>query len=160
MKQDRFLLVILIVIALLTAAALAVFFLRQDAGQEYGSEETPEGVVRNYLLALQKGDIERAYGYLSEAGGKPSLERFRQAALNGPMEIARVAALIGETRQSGGDAVVEMTMIHGGNGPFEDSYLEPGRAVLQQDASGAWKISNMPYAYWHWDWYTAKPAAP
>lgn len=159
MKQDRFLLFILLFIALLAAAAVILFFQRQGA-QEYGSEETPRGVARNYLLALEKGDLERAYGYLREGQGKPSLESFRQAALNGPMDLSRTSAVIGETRLSGRDAIIEMTIIHGGGGPFEDGYRETGRAALQQDASGAWKISNMPYAYWNWDWYSTQAVKP
>lgn len=33
--------------------------------RKYISEDTPEGVVNNYLLALHKEDYEKAYGYLS-----------------------------------------------------------------------------------------------
>jgi len=65
MKQDRFLLGILIFIGLLVIAALALFFIRQDS-QVYVADDTPEGVTRNYALALQKQDFQRAYDYLAE----------------------------------------------------------------------------------------------
>ena len=51
MKQDRFLTGILIGIAVLVVIALAVFFLRQD-NLVYAAEDTPAGVVQNYVVAL------------------------------------------------------------------------------------------------------------
>ena len=49
MKQDRFLTGILIGIGVLIIAALAVFFTRKDS-QTYVADDTPEGVVHNYVL--------------------------------------------------------------------------------------------------------------
>jgi hypothetical protein len=51
MKQDRFLLGIVIGIAVIALAAVAVFLVRQPA-MDYGSEDTPEGVLQNYALSL------------------------------------------------------------------------------------------------------------
>ena len=55
MKQDRFLIGILIGIVILVVAALTVFFTRKD-NLIYVTEETPEGVVQNYVVALHKRD--------------------------------------------------------------------------------------------------------
>jgi hypothetical protein len=57
MKQDRFLLGILVGIGVLIVVALALFFTRQD-NQDYVSDTTPEGVVHNYALALYKDDYD------------------------------------------------------------------------------------------------------
>jgi len=45
------------------AAALILFFVRNQQ-PAYGAEDTPEGVLYNYAVALQLHDYERAYGYL------------------------------------------------------------------------------------------------
>ena len=55
MKNDRFLLGILIGIGLLVALALGLYFLRQEQ-PAYVNDETPEGVVHNYVTAVQLGD--------------------------------------------------------------------------------------------------------
>ena len=70
MKQDRFLIGILVGVAVLVVVAVGVFFLRQN-DQTYIAEDTPDGVVHNYVLAIQLGDYDRAYGYLAEGEGKP-----------------------------------------------------------------------------------------
>jgi hypothetical protein len=65
MKQDRFLTGIIIGIAVLVVLALAVFFTRSDT-QTYVSEDAPEGVVHNYVVAVLNKDYEKAYGYLAD----------------------------------------------------------------------------------------------
>ncbi len=51
MKQDRFLMGILIFIIVLVVAALVLFFVRNEK-PIYGAEDKPEGVLYNYALAL------------------------------------------------------------------------------------------------------------
>ncbi|MGE5139312.1 MAG: hypothetical protein ACM3JD_07620 [Rudaea sp.] len=62
-SADRFLLGIVAAIVLLVALAFALVRLRPQPG--YVSEGQPEGVVQNYILAMQQQDLARAYGYLS-----------------------------------------------------------------------------------------------
>src|SRR3990172_5492308 len=81
MKQDRFLTGILIGIGVLVIAALAVFITRKDT-QTYVSDDTPEGIVHNYVVAVLEKDYEKAYGYLAELDNKPAYDNFRQAFLN------------------------------------------------------------------------------
>ena len=81
MKQDRFLIGILVGIGVLVVLALGLFFTRQDT-QEYQTDDTPEGVVHNYVLALYRGDHEKAYGYLAEGENKPSYNEFREPFFN------------------------------------------------------------------------------
>ncbi len=93
MKPDRFLWALLIGIGVLVVAALAFFFLRRG-GQEYGPDDTPENVVRNYALALQKLDYARAYDLLQEAEDKPDFERFRLNFLTRAADPSSVALSI------------------------------------------------------------------
>lgn len=60
---DKFLVGIVAGALLLVAVVLGVLFTRPQVG--FVSDDTPEGVVQNYLLALQQEDSSRAYGYIS-----------------------------------------------------------------------------------------------
>jgi hypothetical protein len=62
-STDRVLAGIVAGMALLVVSGLAVALLKSKPA--YQSDTSPEGAANNYLLALQQGDYERAYGYLS-----------------------------------------------------------------------------------------------
>jgi len=151
-KHDRALIAILVAIALLAIIATGLFFLRQG-DQNYSADDTPDGVVHNYILALQKRDFERSYSYLQEAAGKPDLNHFRAAFVSRQLDTSAVAAQLGETNRSGPDATVDLIIVHMGNGPFGNLFHETASALLTQNQGGEWKISRLPYPYWGWDWY-------
>jgi len=151
-RHDRFLIAILVAIVLLVAIALGLFFLRQG-DQNYSPEDTPYGVVRNYVLALQKKDYERAYGYLHDAAGKPDLTHFRDAFVSRQLDTSNVAVQVGETNRSGSDAYIDLTIVHTSGGPFGDTWRETASALLTQNEAGEWKITRLPFPYWGWDWY-------
>lgn len=151
MKQDRVLIAILVVILLLIALSLTLFFLRRG-DVEYGPDDSPEGVVRNYVLALHKEDYQRAYDYLQDADGKPSLTEFRQEFMGLGWNIEDTGLQLGGTEISGDEAVVRLTIIHGGTDPFESSWNENNDAWLTLQ-EGQWKLTYLPYPYWGWEWY-------
>ena len=151
MKQDRFLIAILAAIGVLVIAALAIFFLRKDT-LEYGAEDTPDGVARNYVIAIYKEDFERAYGYLRDADEKPDYQEFRQSFLGDRLDTSHVSVKILGAEISGDEAVVELTLTRGGTDPFQGTWSDKGSGFLVlQD--GNWKLSKMPYPYWEWHWY-------
>jgi len=156
MKQDRFLMVIIIAIGLLAGAALLLFFVRRGE-QSYGAEDTPQGVVRNYVLAVNQKDYERAYSYLQEAKDKPTLHSFKLPFLNNQLEASNSWVQIGEVQVSEQEAWVELWISRGGSGIFADVYRERGQAYLERNQAGEWKLVNMPYPFWNWDWYTPAP---
>jgi hypothetical protein len=157
MKQDRFLIGILIFIGLLVVAALVLFFTRNEA-PAYGTGDSPEGVIHNYVVALQKGDFERAYTYLADEGTKPNFDVFISAFMTNTPDLSNSALQIDQVQlQSGGRAVVSVTVLHAGSGPFDSGWSSPDRANLVQQ-SGEWKLTYLPYPYWGWDWYTPTPA--
>jgi len=79
---DKFLIGIVAGVILLVGVAFAVLFLRPKP--TYQSDDTPEGVTHNYLLALKQKDLARAYGYLSPtlAGYPASPEAFTEDVEN------------------------------------------------------------------------------
>ncbi len=153
MKEDRFLTVILIVIALLVVASVSMFFLRQD-GAGYLPEDTPEGIVHNYILAVQDGDYKRAYAYLADKEYKPTFDEFEEFYLFDQYGNGGAGIQIGETIIAMDTARVEVTVMENNSGGiFFDryyDYVESARLVKQE---GKWKLINMPYSYWAWEWY-------
>ncbi len=85
MKQDRFLLGILIFIGVLVVAALGLFFIRQDS-QVYVADDSPDNIIRNYALALQKQDYQRAYTYLAGRTRQANLRCFPPHLPDKPVE--------------------------------------------------------------------------
>jgi hypothetical protein len=156
MKQDRFLTGILIGIAVLVLLALAVFFLRQNS-KSYVSEEVPEGVVHNYVLAVLNGDYEKGYGYLADLNNKPAYEQFRDAFLKGTVNPNNSAVDIGSSEVNGDTASVEVAMIYNPSDPFSTGARDVQRALLIRQG-GAWKLSSMPtYYFWDYSWYQEPP---
>jgi len=156
MKQDRFLTGILIGIGVLVVIALAVFFTRQDT-QTYVAEDTPEGVVHNYVLAVLNRDYEKAYGYLADLEFKPTYEEFRRPFLNGYVRPDDTAVDVGESEISGDEASVEVVQIFNSGDPFSSGYRDVQRAILVRQ-NGAWKLSSMPaYNFWDFSWYQEVP---
>jgi len=157
MKQDRFLTGILIGIGALVIAALAVFFTRGNT-QTYVSDDTPEGVVHNYVVAVLEKDYHKAYGYLADLENKPALDEFRQAFLTGLVNPQGSAVDIGGAEISGDqEAYVEVALIYNPSDPFSTGYRDVQRAVLVRQ-NGVWKLSSMPsYYFWEYSWYQEAP---
>jgi hypothetical protein len=156
MKQDRFLTGILVGIAALVVVALIVFFLRQNS-QSYISEDAPEGVVHNYVLAVLNGDYEKAYGYLADLDNKPTYEQFRDAFVRGTVNPNNSAVDIGNSEITGDTASVEAALIYNSSDPFSPGYRDVQRAILVREAD-AWKLSSMPcYYFWDCSWYQELP---
>ena len=159
MKQDRFLTAIVVGIGVLIVSALAVYFTRQGAGS-YVAEDTPEGVVHNYVLAVLNKDYPKAYGYLAGLNNKPTLDQFRQAFAVGRLNPAGSSIQIGKSTVSANDASVEVDMVNQPGDPFSSSYNNVGTAQLVREG-GAWKISAMPtYNLWDYSWYQPGPKVP
>ena len=156
MKQDRFLTGILIGIAVLVVVALVVFFIRRDT-QTYISEDVPEGVVHNYVLAVLNDDYDRAYGYLADLENKPSFEQFRNAFVTGVVNPENSAVDVGASETNQDTASVEVAILYNPGDPFSTGYRDVQRAILvRQDE--AWKLSSMPtYYFWDYSWYPYLP---
>jgi hypothetical protein len=159
MKQDRFLTGILVGIAVLVVVALGVFFMRRGS-QTYVTENAPEGVVHNYVLAILNKDYKKAYGYLADLENKPTYEQFRDAFLKGVVNPGNSALDIGKSEINGDTASVEVAMIYSQSDPFSTGYRDVQRAVLVKQ-SGGWKLTSMPYYYlWDGNWYPQVQVTP
>ena len=156
MKQDRFLIGILIGIGVLVAAALVVFFTRQQQ-TAYRPDTQPQDVVHNYVLAVMNRDYEKAYAYLADLRDKPTFEDFRQAFAVGRLTPNQTGIKIGNATVSGDTASVEVIVVYTPGDPFSSGSDNVGSAqlILQENS---WKISSMPaYNLWDFGWYQVPP---
>ena len=152
MKQDRFLLGILVFIALLVVAALVLFFVRPST-PAYLPEDTPKGVVNNFIQAIQEDDLERAYSYMAEIEFKPTESAFSQALLTNLLYSEEYAIQIEQVQVIDDDEVWVMVSVHYlAAGPFETGWSNQDHAALIKQ-EGKWKLTYMPYPYWSFDWY-------
>jgi hypothetical protein len=153
MKSDRFLLFLLIGIAVLVLAAVGMFLARSGAQQTYGEETTPEGVLHNYFIAVQKQDYQRAYSYLSdETKGKPTLGAFQTDLTSMQTEMYRTGVEIGDVQINNKTAVIAITIVHNVEGLFSTPYREVQSISLKLE-KGNWKITFVPYPYGDYGWY-------
>ncbi|MHB8778571.1 MAG: hypothetical protein ACYC6R_12550 [Anaerolineales bacterium] len=151
MKQDKFLLGILIGIGVLILLALGLFFTRQDK-RDYVAETGPDGVVHNYVLAVLNKDYQKAYGYLADLEHKPAYEEFRQSFFNGTVNPGDIGLEIGPVETHGNETVVSISIYYSNTDPFSSRYTNEDRALLvKQD--GEWKLNSMPYNFWDYNWY-------
>lgn len=157
MKQDRFLIGILIGISVLVLAALGLFFTRHNS-QEYLPADTPEAVAFNYVLAVTERDYEKAYGYLVDLDHKPTYDEFRQSFFKGEVSPNDVAVDVGEATVHDDEASVELNLLYSAGDPFSPGYTSLEYALLVRQGN-EWKISSMPYMFWSYNWYqpTIKP---
>jgi hypothetical protein len=151
MKQDRFLIGILAGIGVLVVIALALFFARQDIRQ-YKTDDAPDSVVFNYVLAVTNRDYKKAYGYLADLDHRPTYDEFRQSFLSGMVSPDNVGVDVAQAEIDDDVASVEINLIYSSSDPFSSSYRNLERAALvRQD--GEWRISSMPYQFWDYNWY-------
>lgn len=159
MRQDRFLLGILIGIAVLVVTAVGLFFARRGT-LDYGPEDSPAGVTRNYIVALKKNDLERALGYLADFNGRPDSFSFRQTFQQfQAAEVAGTGVEVGEETLDGDRAFVQVSMIRGGGDLFSDVFRDIQSAELVRQG-GVWKIKAMPYPFWNFAWVEPIKAEP
>ncbi len=156
MKQDRFLTGILVGIGVLIVAALVVFFTRQNQ-PSYSGQNSPDGVVHDYVLAILNKDYQKAYSYLADLDNKPTFAQFRQAFAVGKMNPGDSGIKIGTVSTTGEDATVVVSMVYAAGDPFSSGYSNVGTAQLVRQG-GVWKISSMPtYNIWDYSWYQPGP---
>jgi hypothetical protein len=158
MKQDRFLMGILIGILALVVVALALFFVRRGS-QTYRPDTAPEAAVYNYVLAVNERDYQKAYTYLAEGASKPAYEDFRRSFFNGMVSPNSVGVSVGRAEVNGDEATVQLNLTYPTGDPFSSSYTNTDRALLLRQ-NGQWKISSMPYNFWDYNWYATPAPKP
>jgi len=154
-STDKFLFRIVAGIVLLVVVAFVVALTRSEP--TYQAEDTPEGVVHNYLLALKKGDYERAYGYLSPTieGYPASADAFTEDVEDSSWRFrfdTDTTMAVEPASVTGNRAVVDVpqSRFSGGDLFDSDQYTTVFEMRLQLE-DGEWKIVDSDY-YFLWCW--------
>jgi len=155
-NTDKFLLAIVLGAVVLIGATFAVVFLKPEP--TYLSDDSPEGVAHNYLLALQRENYGRAYRYLSNTlPGYPSdIEQFEESFENYSWRIRTdtdSSLAIDSSTLDGTRAVVTVreTRFYD-RGLFESSQQFSTFDMVLHLEIGEWKIvSSKSYFAWCWD---------
>ncbi len=145
---DKFLIGIVAGIGLLVVIALVVTLSKPE--ETYLGENTPESVVHDYLLALQKEDYARAYTFLSSTvqgyprtEGKFASDIDQYAGNFRPIDDTSLSIDPNQVKIFGDNATVVVgTTRLGGGGLFESQQNYRTFVVRLRLVSDEWKITN------------------
>ena len=150
--SDKILILIVGLVLLLVAGAFALVLLRPQP--EYMAEESPEGVVHNYLLALRRGDYERAYDTISQDAHIDDLDDFIDSVEKGwAFDLGNDVELsVEETNEKDETARVKVRKTRTYNDLFGGSQYSDTFSVRLKKYDGEWKITDSD-SYWDncWD---------
>ena len=152
--NDRTLVGIVAGVVVLVVAALAVVRLRPEP--TYREDGSPEAAAHNYLLAMERGEWARAYGYLS-----PSLPCYPASAEVFADDITQDAWLrnfdnvelrVEDATTEGDVAVVTVRESRFWTGGLFQSSQTTGTFEMKlQRAPDGWRIVRSD-SYWWWGW--------
>jgi len=151
MKSDKLLVWIVVVIAMLAAAAVTINSFRDEA--TYINENTPEAVVHDFVLAIQKEEYKKAHGFvLSDIKYEEFME---YSVINTNVEYGIIVESSEILDQE--TAIVWYLVVNESQSFVESSYsyTESATLIIEEDG-GDWKISQM-YPYLMEYFYGLKP---
>ncbi len=153
-SANRLLLGIGITIVALAAIAVALVLFTQN-NVVLLPQDTPEGTVQRFLIAIQDKDYPKAYNYLriTEKDLKVSYDDWVRFDIPMMASTAQPAwkATLGKTTISGNNASVEVfvdTFRPNANGPFGSSTYTQLIMFQLTKADNSWLITTRPPLYW------------
>jgi len=154
-SSNRLLIAIVIGAVALVGIAIGVTLLLPEP--DYLTEDTPEGVAHNYLFALEKGEYQRAYSYLSPTlpGYPEDIEEFTESVDTYTFRnLDRVSTFQFEpvtVNDKRATITIKETIFYEGGifGSDEDTSTFKMKLRLED---GEWKIiESDSYFLWCWD---------
>ena len=152
-SSRRWLIIFAVVISILVITTVSVVLLTKGNEVVLLPENTSQGIVQRYLIAIQEKNYQKAYNYLSfDPSQKTTTYDDWLRMVIGEPQISNQPewkATLGKATQNGDNATVEVTIdtIHPG-GPFEDP-LRNQRIIFQlSKVDGKWLITSRTYIYW------------
>jgi len=133
---------------LVIVAIVLVVTMAGEGGVPLLPEDTPEGTVQRYLLALEAEDYQKAYSYLST---NMTYETWRRRIYR-PEERPGVKVTLGKSAVRDNEATVDVVVdVFRPGGPFENPVrTQHGTFFLKKEGT-SWKITS-PWDVW-WLFY-------
>ncbi|MBO9315095.1 MAG: hypothetical protein J7456_04840 [Chloroflexus sp.] len=152
--SDRFLIGIVVGSVLLIIIAVVIVLNRATPAYRTGNE--PADVVFNYLLAVQQGDYERAYSFLSPTlpGYPRNVQEMRSQLPPANFSNEDVSFTVISLRIDGDWATVDVreTTVYR-SGLFGSNTATSVFTVGLQRRDGIWQlVSNTNWRTWSWCW--------
>ncbi len=142
---------------LLALAAVGMYFWRQQS-LTYRLEDTPQAVVFNYVLAVQRGDAPMLAALMVQDEGYPTVDEIRDALFNGRVSVQGYSVRLGDVSVAGDRAWVQIEFWVTGDSPGDGYSYEESALLVRQ--GGRWKVAQMPSMLWDWDWGSSEEVMP
>jgi hypothetical protein len=115
-------------------------------------ENTPEGTVQRFLLAVQDHDLQKAYTYLDvvESGKRLTYEDWVQSISPRYQTMSTAwKATFGKTTVNNNTATVEVMIdVFEPSGPFDNPIRTQTDFYQLKLVGGKWLITTRPWLYW------------
>jgi len=151
-SSSRLLLAFGVAIGVLVIVAVALVLTMPAPETRLLSEDTPEGIVQRYFLALEKGDYMTAYSYLSP----PPSEKYPYDAWRSPLtssgEKPEWKAMVVKSAVKDNEATVDVVVdVFRPGGPFDNPVRTNQITFFLKKEGTSWKITS-PWDVW-WLFY-------
>ena len=152
-SSRRWLIIFAIVISILVVATVSLVLLTKGNEVTLLPEDTPQGIVQRYLIAVQERNYQKAYNYLSFDPSQKikAYDDWLRMVIGEPLisNQATWKATLGKTTQNGDNATVEVTIDTFRAGEtFGDSNYAQTIVFQLIKISGKWFITSPTYMYW------------
>jgi hypothetical protein len=151
-SSRRWLIIFVIVISILVIATVSLVLLTKGNEVALLPEDTPQGIVQRYLIAVQEKDFQKAYNYLSfnPLEKIQTYDDWIRMVIVAPQISNQPAwkATLDKTTQNGDDATVEVIIDTGTGGPFEGLPRSQLIDFQLSKIDGKWLITSPTYINW------------
>ena len=150
-SSRRWLVIFAVVIGVLVIATVCLVLLTKGHKVTLLPENTPQGTVQRYLIALQNGDYQQAYTYLhiEQSGKDLTYNDWLNSLPVYQSTQSAWKATLGKITQNADNATVEVTIdtFHSG-GVLSGS--QSSQPILFQliKTGNSWFITSPPYIFW------------
>lgn len=152
-SSRRWLIIFATVIGILVIATVSLVLLTKENEVVTLPEDSPQGAVQRYLIAIQENDYQNAYNYLSfDPSQKITTYNDWIRMEIGSRQISDQTAwkaTLGKITQNGGSATVGVVIdTFRPGGPFADSLYSQQILFQLSKIDGKWLITSPTYIYW------------
>ncbi|MBI4188565.1 MAG: hypothetical protein HY529_05090 [Chloroflexi bacterium] len=151
MTSRRWLFIAGLAIGLLAVVAIVlVLTTSSSADKPLLSEDTPEGIVQRFILAIKNKDYLTAESYLAPPpDNKTPYPDLRQIQVGGQSEGPGWKAALGKSTVRGDDATVDVSVsVFRPGGPFENSVNTFQVTFFLKKIGTVWKITSPLNLWW------------
>lgn len=131
------------------ALIVSVIFLWRSQHTTYRTDNTPEAVVFNYLLALQRHDSAKLAELIVADDQHPDRLAIESALAEDLFSDDYSVRILGSSIQD--ERAIVTLEFWESQGPFSSGYTYQDSAELVKK-NGVWQIDRMPDRVWAWRW--------